>query len=140
LTYTKWQLRTGDELDDAGASDDAGAATDDLAAFKRCEQANVDGWSSLKITNGPDGICVDVDRGSFPDAVVQAGGCDPPPGGILAVSKTVHSTAPSGSYRADSKLELSLTWPGTASGTWKTVVSGSAECAMTANVTAVLQK
>jgi hypothetical protein len=141
LTYAMWQRRAGDELNDAGiASTDAGDAGDDFAAIKRCEQANVDGWPSLKVTNGPDGICVDVDRGSFPDAVVQTGGCVPPRGGMLSVAKTVTWMNPSGTYRADSNLELSLTWPGTASGTWKTVVSGSDRCAMTASVTAVLQK
>jgi hypothetical protein len=141
LTYTNWQSRTDHETADANtASDDAGGATDDLTTLERCKQANVDGWSSLKITHGPDGICVDVDRGSFPDAVVQSGGCDPPPGGILRVSKAVNSTAPSGSYRADSELELSLTWPGTASGAWTTVVSGSGRCTYAASVAAVRQK
>lgn len=131
LTYSGWQRRAGDDLDDAGAGD--------LAALKRCEEGNVDGWLSLKVTNGPDGICVDI-LGSLPDAVMQSGGCDPPPGGMLEVAKTTTWTSTSGSYRADSSLELELTWPGKASGLWKTVVTGSGECTFTANVDALLDK
>jgi hypothetical protein len=141
LSYAMWQRRTDDELDGAGiASGDAGAAADDIVAIKRCEPADSDGWSSLKITNGPDGICVDIDQGSFPDAVVQTGGCDPAPGTMLDVAKTTTWTSSLETYRADSTLELSLTWPGKALGTWKTVVSGSGQCTMTASVAAVLER
>jgi hypothetical protein len=141
LTYAKWQLRPVDDLDDAGVvENDAGGAPDDPAGFKRCEEANVEAWSLLKITKGPDGICVDLDQGSFPDAAVQTGGCYPPLGGVLAVAKQVTLKNPSGTYRANSKLELSIKGPGTASGTWKTDVSGSTQCTITASVDAVPQR